>query len=243
MWIGVEGGGLIVVTCRVGGGGGVSAVNMRTKRRRISRANSHMAPVCRAASCMFSSPRRTTGEFTLGRKKGVCAELAGPAARTFRGEVTTVRKKATTCTATDKVSTVFCAVVGLASINSGVMSTSGLCNKACRLFRGALRRLNHAIAFMSSRSPRLFRRTVSRGAGTVCMRSVKGPGLSVPSFSELTRVTRSRKVPLVTSGAINVKSMEPFSRNISVVSSSTAGCVNKRKAALNKVVVRGNSFS
>lgn len=224
---------------------GFRALRLRMKRRDPSPiASTETMPVCRASSCMFEGYSRTTTHFKLTSTNGVCKHLAGPARSMFRGEVTTLRNNSTTLTMTSNTTTVACAVRGLTRRKSRVMSTGGVCKKSFGLLRRALPGCKVAAAFISVFGLRRIRGTVRRGAGTICVRALNGPGSSMISVRTVTGVTRGRGVPLIMSGAFTAPClMEPVRCNTSVIIRSTAGFVNKRKAAVNKIVVRNNGFS
>lgn len=215
------------------------------KRRRTSpTASTHTIPVCRAASCMFRSSRRTTSHFNLHSTKGVCNHLAGSARKIFRTHITTLRKKITNLTITSNTTTIACTLRGVLKINSRVITTSGLCNNSFGLVARALTTRNVARAVMGIGSLRTLRTTVQRGAGTICIRAFNGPGSSIAGVSTITRITRHRGVPLVISGAFNAPCLvHPVRRKTSVIIRSTAGFVNKRKSDLKKIVISDNGFS
>lgn len=101
-----------------------------------------------------------------------------------------------------------------------------------------------AAGFISPSRRGTFRGTVSRGAGTIFVRSLNGPGSGVVSVRRITDVTRSRGVPLMVSDAFTAPCLlEPFRCNTSVIIRSTAGFVNNRNATLNNMVIRDNGFS
>lgn len=235
-------GGVGVVTA---GGLRFRALRLRMKRRRPSpTASTHTIPVCRAASCMFRGSTRTTTHFNLRSPNGVCKHLAGSARNIFRRHITTLRKKITKLTMTSKTTTVACTFRGVAHTNSRIMTTGAVCKNACGLLTRALPACNIATAFISPNSLSGFRGTVRRGAGTIFVRALKGPGSGVVSVRTITRVTRHRRVPLVVSGAFNAPCLvHPVRRKTSVIMRSTAGFVNNRKASLNNIVISSNGFS
>lgn len=224
---------------------GFRALRLRMKRRRTSPiASTETIPVCLASSCMFRGYRRTTSHFKLGSTKGVCKHLAGPARSVFRREVTTLRNNITTLTMNSKTTTLACTFRTVTRTKSRVMTTGGVCNNACGLLTRALPSCNVRTAFMSPFGCRRVRTTVGSGAGTVRVRALKGPGSRIISVRGVTKVTRGRKVPLVISGAFTAPCLiHPVRRNTSVIMRSTAGFVNKRKAAVNNIVVSDKGFS
>lgn len=207
-------------------------------------SNTETIPVCRAASCIFGGSSRTRTHFTLGSTNGVCNELAGSARSMFRGEVTTLRNKITTLTATSNTTTVSCAVHSLTITNSRIITSGAVCNNACGLLRRALPSCNVAAAFMSPSSVDGFRGTVRSGAGLLCVRALNGPGSGITSVRRVTGMTRGCGVPLIISGAFTAPClMEPVRCNTSVIIRSTAGFVNNRNATVNKMVISDNGFS
>lgn len=147
-------------------------------------------------------------------------------------------------TITSKTTTIACTVRGVAHSNSRVITTGAVCKNACGLLTRALPTCKMAAAFMSPSSLFGFRQTVHRGAGTVFVRALKGPGSGVVSVSTMTTVTRGCQVPLVISGAFNAPCLvHPVRRKTSVIMRSTAGFVNKRNDSLKKIVISSNGFS
>lgn len=125
------------------------------------------------------------------------------------------------------------------------MDSTAVCNNAFGLLGIAVHGVNISIAFISPETDR--RRvgtTFHSGAGTVFNRAVTGPSLSMLSVRGFTGVTRSRKIPLVISGAFPAPvGYHPFRFNTSVMARSAAGCVRNRTSAVNKYIISDNGFS
>lgn len=204
--------------------------------------NSALAPVCRIDTFSRDSTRRLRGIFGGETPNCTCSQVNGPAMASFRGEVTSVRGNINTITYSSNVTTIAVTLLGVLRSNSRMVTDTNLFNKAVSLFK-SLRPFKVIAQCIGGIATRRVRPLVGRGAGTIFTRLVNGPKLRVTSLSTMSRLIRSRNIPLVVSDAATAPCLvRPFRRNTSVIIRSSSGCVGNNKGSVDKVVISDNGF-
>lgn len=199
--------------------------------------NTARIPVCRDDTFQRSGTRSLRGVFSGGGVNFSCAEVGGPAMRSFRGQIAVLRSKVNDITYTSKVTTLAGTFLGVLRTKSRVITTYKLCNKAIRLF-SSLGPFKVSMGCIGRGGPRTFRTRVARGAQLIFTRAVNGPGLSIASVRTITRITRGRSMPLVMSGAITAPCLvRPLGLKTSVIIRSSSGCVGKDDSTVDNVLI------